>query len=107
MGNLNLLPEGHELGKAELLFEKIEDEVIEKQVQKLLDTKKANEEKEYKAKPIKENIVFDDFTKLDIRVGTVLECEKYPKPTNYSASCSTTESANAPFFQALPPTIQI
>ncbi len=79
LGNFNLLPEGHELGKAELLFEKIEDEVIEKQVQKLLDTKKANEEKEYKAKPIKENIVFDDFTKLDIRVGTVLECEKVPK----------------------------
>lgn len=79
LGNFNLLPEGHELGKAELLFEKIEDEVIEKQVQKLLDTKKANEEKAYKAKPIKENIVFDDFTKLDIRVGTVLECEKVPK----------------------------
>ncbi|MDO5523706.1 MAG: methionine--tRNA ligase [Bacteroidia bacterium] len=79
LGSFDLLPEGHELGKAELLFEKIEDETIDKQVQKLLDTKKQNEADEYKAKPVKENIVFDDFTKLDIRVGTVLECEKVPK----------------------------
>lgn len=79
LGNFELLSEGHELGKAELLFEKIEDDVIEKQIQKLLDTKKANEAAEYKAKPIKENVVFDDFTKIDIRVGTVLECEKVPK----------------------------
>ena len=61
------------------LFEKIEDSVIEAQVQKLLDTKKANEEANYKAKPIRENIEFDDFMKLDIRVGTVLECVKVPK----------------------------
>ena len=67
------------MGKAELLFEKIEDSVIEAQVQKLLDTKKANEEANYKAKPIRENIEFDDFMKLDIRVGTVLECVKVPK----------------------------
>lgn len=79
LNSFDLLPEGHTLGKAELLFEKIEDEVIEKQLQKLLATKEANEAKEYKAKPVKENIVFDDFTKLDIRVGTVLECEKVPK----------------------------
>lgn len=79
LGNFNLLPEGHALGNAELLFDKIEDEVIEKQVQKLLDTKKANEAKEHKAKPIKETIQFDSFEKLDIRVGTVLECEKVPK----------------------------
>lgn len=79
LGNFELLSEGHKLGKAELLFEKIEDDVIEKQIQKLLDTKKANEAAEYKAKPIKENVVFDDFTKIDIRVGTVLECEKVPK----------------------------
>ena len=79
LGSFDLLPEGHTLGKAELLFEKIEDEVIEQQVQKLLDTKKANEESEYRAMPVKENIQFDTFEKLDIRVGTVLECEKVPK----------------------------
>ena len=79
LGSTDLLPAGHELGKAELLFEKIEDSVIEAQIQKLLDTKKANEEANYKAKPIRENIAFDDFMKLDIRVGTVLECTKVPK----------------------------
>ena len=79
LGNMDLLSVGHELGKSELLFEKIEDEAIEQQVQRLLDTKKANEEKEYKAKPVKEEIAFDDFTKLDLRVATVLECEKVPK----------------------------
>jgi methionyl-tRNA synthetase len=79
LGAFDLLTAGHMLGKAELLFEKIEDEVIEQQVQKLLDTKKANEESEYRAKPVKENILFDTFEQLDIRVGTVLECEKVPK----------------------------
>ncbi|MCF2604701.1 methionine--tRNA ligase [Parabacteroides distasonis] len=79
LGATDLLPAGHQLGKAELLFEKIEDSVIEAQIQKLLDTKKANEEANYQAKPIRENITFDDFTKLDIRVGTVLECTKVPK----------------------------
>lgn len=53
--------------------------MIEAQVQKLLDTKKANEEASYKAKPVRENIEFDDFAKLDIRVGTILECTKVPK----------------------------
>ncbi|MDR0334175.1 MAG: methionine--tRNA ligase [Dysgonamonadaceae bacterium] len=79
IGDLNLLLEGHELGEASLLFEKIEDETIEKQIQKLLDTKKENEANEYTPAPIKENVAFDDFGKLDIRVGTVLECEKVPK----------------------------
>lgn len=79
LGKFNLLPEGHTLGESVLLFEKIEDEVIEKQIQKLLDTKKANEASEHKAKPIKEVIQFDIFEKLDIRVGRVLECEKVPK----------------------------
>ena len=79
LGATDLLPAGHQLGKAELLFEKIEDSVIEAQIQKLLDTKKANEEANYQTKPIRENITFDDFTKLDIRVGTVLECAKVPK----------------------------
>lgn len=79
LGNFNLLTEGHPLGNSALLFEKIEDEAIEKQVQKLLDTKKSNKAKEQKAKPIKETIQFDTFEKLDIRIGTVLECEKVPK----------------------------
>ena len=79
LGSTDLLPAGHELGKAELLFEKIEDSVIEAQVQKLLDTKKANEEANYKANPIRETITYDDFAKLDIRVGTIQECVKVPK----------------------------
>lgn len=78
LGRNDLLPAGHQLNKPELLFEKIEDATIEAQVQKLLDTKKANEEANYKAKPIRANIEFDDFMKLDIRVGTVLECQKVP-----------------------------
>ena len=79
LGRDNLLPVGHQLNKPELLFEKIEDATIEAQVQKLLDTKKANEEANYKANPIRPNIEFDDFTKLDIRVGTILDCQKVPK----------------------------
>ena len=79
LGKDNLLPVGHQLNKPELLFEKIEDATIEAQVQKLLDTKKANDEANYKANPIRPNIEFDDFTKLDIRVGTILECQKVPK----------------------------
>lgn len=83
LGNFNILSEGHTLGKSALLFEKIEDEAIEKQVQKLLDTKKNNAANlsptSKEVAPIKENVAFDDFTKMDIRVGTVLECEKVPK----------------------------
>lgn len=79
LGRTDLLPAGHKLAKPELLFEKIEDEAIEAQIQKLLDTKKANEESHYRANPIRENIAFEDFEKLDIRVGTVLECTKVPK----------------------------
>ena len=79
LGSMNLLEAGHQLNQPELLFEKIEDETIETQIQKLLDTKKENELKKHKANPIKENVVFDDFTKLDIRVGKVLECTKVPK----------------------------
>jgi len=79
LGSFDLLAGGHQLGESALLFEKIEDEVIEKQIQKLEDTKKANEASEQKAKPVKEAIQFDTFEKLDIRVGTVLECEKVPK----------------------------
>jgi methionyl-tRNA synthetase len=82
LGNFNLMNVGHVLGKSELLFEKIEDEVVEKQVQKLHDTKIANEAEEkakQKAKPIKETIEFENFEKLDIRIATVLECDKVPK----------------------------
>ena len=79
LGHTDLLPAGHQLGKPKLLFEKIDDEVIAAQVEKLEATKKANEEASYKANPIRPNIEFDDFLKLDIRVGTVLECTKVPK----------------------------
>ena len=78
-GRADLLKAGDTLGESELLFEKIEDDVIEKQVQKLLDTKKANEIDNYKPNPIKPNTTFDDFAKNDIRVGTVLDCKKVPK----------------------------
>ena len=79
LGSMNLLEGGHQLNQPELLFEKIEDETIEKQIQKLLDTKKENDAKERKANPIKENISFDDFAKLDVRIGKILECTKVPK----------------------------
>lgn len=79
LGATDLLPAGHKLGEPALLFEKIEDNVVEAQVQKLLDTKKANEAANFKAAPVKENIPFEDFEKLDIRVGTVLSCEKVKK----------------------------
>lgn len=79
LGRTDILAEGHPLNESELLFAKIEDETIEKQVQKLLDTKKLNEASNQKAVPQKANIQFEDFEKLDIRVGTVLECTKVPK----------------------------
>ncbi|MCH5327502.1 MAG: methionine--tRNA ligase [Coprobacter sp.] len=79
LGHTDILAEGDSLNPAELLFEKIEDSAVEAQVQKLLDTKKANELKNHQAAPIRENIGFDDFLKLDIRVGKVLECQKVPK----------------------------
>lgn len=79
LGSTDLLKAGTQLGEPELLFEKIEDEVIEKQLQKLADTKKANEEAEYMAAPIKPEVSFDDFEKLDIRVGHILNCEKVKK----------------------------
>ncbi|NQU51583.1 MAG: methionine--tRNA ligase [Bacteroidetes bacterium] len=79
LGETDLLKAGHKTNKPELLFEKIEDNVIEAQLQKLQDTKKANELAEAKAAPAKENIEFDDFSKIDIRVGTVIEAEKVAK----------------------------
>lgn len=79
LGRADLLPVGHTLGEPHLLFEKIEDEVIEAQVQKLLETKARNEAAEAKTPPVADPIAFEDFQKLDIRVGTVLECTKVPK----------------------------
>lgn len=79
LGRTDLLHAGHQLAEPELLFAKIEDDAIDAQIQKLLDTKKKNEEENYKANPVKETITIDDFEKLDIRVGTVLACERVPK----------------------------
>lgn len=79
LGSIDLLAPGHELNKPELLFEKIEDAVVEEQVKKLQDTKKANELNNFKPEPVADTISYDDFSKLDIRVGTVLECVKVPK----------------------------
>lgn len=77
-GKTDLLKAGDQLNKPELLFERIEDKTIEEQVQKLLDTKKENE-KNVAANPAKESIEFDDFMKMDIRTGTILEAEKVAK----------------------------
>jgi methionyl-tRNA synthetase len=79
LGSTDLLKAGHQLGEAALLFEKIEDSAIEAQMQRLEDIKKLNEAAAYKANPIKPTIAFEDFEKLDIRVGKVLECENVPK----------------------------
>ena len=90
LGSTDLLKAGHQLGEPSLLFEKIEDDVIQKQLDKLEATKKANERlrvgeqssgmaANYKAAPIKDTVSFDDFEKLDIRVGLVKDCQKVKK----------------------------
>ena len=86
LGRLDLLADGADLNKPELLFEKIDDEPINKQLQRLEDIKKANAEADakkeaenFKAQPQKATIQYDDFEKLDLRVGTILECNKVPK----------------------------
>lgn len=79
LGSTNLLEAGHQLGEPSLLFEKIEDDVIQKQLDKLEATKKANEAAAYKAAPIKDNVSFEDFEKLDIRVGLIKDCQKVKK----------------------------
>ena len=79
LGATDLLPAGHQLGEPALLFEKIEDEPVQAQLDKLEATKKANEAANYKAEPIAETIPFDVFEKMDLRVGTVLSCEKVKK----------------------------
>ncbi len=78
-GSADLITPGHAINKPSLLFEKIEDKVIEEQVQKLHDAKKANELANASAEPQKEEVSFDDFTKMDIRVGTILDAEKVAK----------------------------
>ncbi|MBO7194110.1 MAG: methionine--tRNA ligase [Bacteroidaceae bacterium] len=79
LGSTTLLCEGHELGEVGLLFEKIEDDAIQAQLDRLERIKKENEAANYKANPIRPECTFDDFMKLDMRVGTVLECTKVPK----------------------------
>ncbi|MGV3642488.1 MAG: methionine--tRNA ligase [Adhaeribacter sp.] len=73
------LAAGHQLGEAALLFQKVEDETVAAQVQKLLDTKAANQLANAVVDPAKENITFEDFSKIDIRIGTILEAEKVAK----------------------------
>ena len=74
-----LLPANHQIGKAELLFAKIEDKDIQVQLDKLEATKQTNEQENKVVEPQKETVEFDDFTKLDIRIGTILEAEKVAK----------------------------
>ncbi len=79
IGRTDLVPAGHTIGKAELLFEKIEDEVIERQVKKLADAKAANLAANAEVLEQKESVTFDDFGKMDIRVSTVVAAEKVAK----------------------------
>ncbi|QUB81365.1 methionine--tRNA ligase [Prevotella jejuni] len=79
LGSTDLLPAGKQLAKPELLFDKIDDEAIEAQLHKLEETKKANKAASYKAEPIKKDVPFEDFEKLDIRVGHIIKCEKVKK----------------------------
>ena len=79
LGSTELLKPGHQLGTPALLFEKIEDDAINAQLQKLEDTKKANEAAAYVAAPIKENVDFETFEKMDIRVGHIKDCQKVKK----------------------------
>ena len=79
LGATDLLKPGHQLGEPALLFEKIEDSVIDLQLKKLEDTKKANAAAEYKAAPVKSAVDFEQFEKMDIRVGHVKDCQKVKK----------------------------
>ncbi len=78
-GNSNILPIGHQLNQPELLFEKIEDVDIEKQLAKLRATKEVNEKQVVMVEPQKETISYEEFAKMDIRIGTILEAERVPK----------------------------
>ena len=79
LGSTDLLKAGHQLGEPALLFEKIEDDVIQKQLDKLEATKKANEATAHQAAPVKDTCSFEDFEKLDIRVGLIKDCQRVPK----------------------------
>ncbi|MEO1099138.1 MAG: methionine--tRNA ligase, partial [Bacteroidota bacterium] len=79
VGSDDLLSAGHSIDKPELLFEKIEDEVIEKQIEKLKKTKLENEATNSKVAPVKEVINYDDFIKMDMRISTILDAEAVPK----------------------------
>jgi len=79
LGSTDLLKAGHQLGEPTLLFEKIEDDVIQKQLDKLEATKKANEAAAHQAAPVKDTCSFEDFEKLDIRVGLIKDCQRVPK----------------------------
>ncbi|MBQ5697294.1 MAG: methionine--tRNA ligase [Muribaculaceae bacterium] len=79
LGNFAMLSEGDAIEKPQLLFEKIEDDVVEAQVNKLLAAKEANKLNSWQPEPIQENVDFPTFEKVDIRVGKVLECTKVPK----------------------------
>ena len=78
-GSDQIIQSGHSVNKPALLFEKIEDEVIEKQIQKLIDTKREKEMSESNLPPLRDEISYDDFIKLDMRVGTIVEAEHVPK----------------------------
>ena len=79
LGAMDLLADGHQIGEPSLLFEKIEDDVIQKQLDRLAEIKKQNMAAEVKAEPQKVECTFEDFQKMDIRVSTILEAEKLPK----------------------------
>ncbi|MCR5568108.1 MAG: methionine--tRNA ligase [Paludibacteraceae bacterium] len=79
IGSIDLIKAGHQIGEAALLFEKIEDDAIQAQLDRLQRIKKENEQKNWKPNEVKSTIAFDDFGKLDLRVGTVLDCQKVPK----------------------------
>lgn len=78
-GNTDLLPSGHEIGQPELLFDKIEDEEVEKQLAKLMATKMENKENSKEVTPQKEVITYEDFMRMDIRISKVLAAEVVPK----------------------------
>jgi len=79
LGQTDILKPGHQLAEPELLFEKIDDDAIQAQLDRLERIRKENEAAQYKAEPVKPNVSFEDFEKLDIRVGRVLTCEKVKK----------------------------
>ena len=79
IGDADILKAGHQINKPKLLFQQITDEEVQKQIDKLLATKKENEISEYTHEPVKDAMTFEDFQKLDIRTATILEAEKVPK----------------------------